>query len=42
VYIDGTTAPYRVRLGHYSTHAAAVSELVKLKAKQIDGFVVER
>lgn len=42
VYIDGTSAPYRVRLGHYPTHEAAAAELVKLKAKQIDGFVVER
>lgn len=41
-YVDGTSAPYRVRIGHYTTHAAAARELVKLKAKHIDGFVAER
>ena len=41
-YVDGTSAPYRVRIGHYTTHAAAAQELVKLKAKHIDGFVAER
>jgi cell division septation protein DedD len=41
-YIDGTSAPYRVRIGHYPTHAAAAAALVRLKAKQIDGFVAER
>jgi trimeric autotransporter adhesin len=42
VYVDGASAPYRVRIGHYPTYAAAASALVKLKAKQIDGFVAER
>ena len=41
-YVDGTSAPYRVRMGHYPTHAAAATELAKLKARHIDGFVVER
>jgi len=41
-YVDGTSAPYRVRIGHYATHSAAAQELVKLKAKHIDGFVAER
>jgi TolA-binding protein len=41
-YIDGSSAPYRVRLGHFSTRAAAAAELARLKAKHIDGFVVER
>ena len=41
-YIDGSSAPYRVRIGHYSSHAGAAAELAKLKAKHIDGFVVER
>ena len=41
-YVDGTSAPYRVRIGHFTTHAAAARELVKLKAKHIDGFVAER
>jgi cell division septation protein DedD len=42
VYVDGKAAPYRVRIGHYPTYAAAAAALVKLKAKQIDGFVAER
>jgi len=42
VYVDGTSAPYRVRIGHYPTYATAAAALVKLKAKQIDGFVAER
>src|SRR6185312_11458840 len=25
-YVDGTSAPYRVRIGHYATHAAAAQE----------------
>jgi DedD protein len=41
-YVDGASAPYRIRIGHYPTHAAAVAALVKLKAKRIDGFVAER
>jgi septal ring-binding cell division protein DamX len=41
-YIFGASAPYRVRIGHYATHAAAAEELTKLKAKQIDGFVAEK
>ncbi len=41
-YVDGGAAPYRVRIGHYKSHAAAAAALVKLKAKKIDGFVAER
>jgi DedD protein len=41
-YVDGASAPYRVRIGHFTTHAAAAQELLKLKAKHIDGFVAER
>lgn len=41
-YVDGTSAPYRVRVGRYPTHAAATEALAKLKAKHMDGFVVER
>ncbi len=41
-YVDGSAAPYRVRIGHFATHAAAAAELARLKAKQIDGFVAER
>jgi cell division septation protein DedD len=41
-FVDGVSAPYRVRLGRFPTQSAAVKELAKLKAKRIDGFVVER
>lgn len=41
-YVDGSAAPYRVRIGHYATRAAAAAELTRLKAKQIAGFVAER
>lgn len=40
-HVDGDGAPYRVRIGHYATRAAAVTELRRLKAKKIDGFVTE-
>ncbi|MEO7040865.1 MAG: SPOR domain-containing protein [Gemmatimonadaceae bacterium] len=42
MFVDGVSAPYRVRLGNYPTQSAAAKELAKLKAKHIDGFVVER
>ncbi len=42
VHVDGTAAPYRVRIGTYPTRAEAADELAKLKAKKIDGFVTER
>lgn len=41
-YIDGASAPYRVRIGHFTTHSAAAAELARLKEKRIDGFVAER
>ena len=41
-YVDGGAAPYRVRVGHYKSHAAAAAALVKMKVKKIDGFVAER
>src|SRR5665213_394926 len=41
-FVDGVSAPYRVRLGRFPTQSAAVKELAELKAKHIDGFVVER
>lgn len=37
--IDGTSAPFRVRIGRYSTRAAATRALNEMKAKGIDGFV---
>ncbi len=35
----GTAAPFRVRIGHYTTRAAAERELSALQAKQMSGFV---
>jgi len=35
----GTAAPFRVRIGHYATRAAAERELSALQAKQMSGFV---
>jgi len=39
--VDGTTAPYRVRIGRYATQAQASAVQRSLKAKQIAGFVVQ-
>ena len=38
-HVDGSVAPFRVRIGHYKTHGEAAAMLAKLKAKKIDGFV---
>lgn len=37
--IDGTVAPFRVRVGRYDTRAAAARLLNEMKAKGIDGFI---
>ena len=37
--VDGSAAPFRVRIGRYSTNAEAEDALKKIKAKQMDGFV---
>lgn len=37
--IDGTAAPFRVRVGRYGTRAAAARLLTEMKAKGIDGFI---
>jgi sporulation related protein/tetratricopeptide repeat protein len=37
--IDGTSAPFRVRVGNYSTRDAATRALNEMKAKGIEGFV---
>lgn len=37
--IDGTTAPFRVRVGRYDTRAAAARVLNEMKGKGIDGFI---
>jgi cell division protein FtsN len=39
--VSGTSAPFRVRIGHYATRAQASAVMRSLKAKQIEGFVVK-
>ncbi len=39
--VSGTSAPFRVRIGHYATEAQADAVKRSLKAKKIDGFVVK-
>ena len=39
--VDGETAPFRVRIGRYATSGQASAVQRSLKAKQIDGFVVQ-
>ncbi len=39
--VDGDKAPFRVRIGRYTTAAQASAVQRSLKAKQIDGFVVQ-
>jgi cell division protein FtsN len=39
--IAGAQAPYRVRVGRYTTEARAGTEARALKAKGITGFVTE-
>jgi cell division protein FtsN len=38
--VDGNIAPFRVRIGRYATTKEAEDALKKIKAKQMDGFVV--
>ena len=38
--VDGQTAPYRVRIGRYSSEKEAEAALSRVKAKHMDGFVV--
>lgn len=37
--VDGTVAPFRVRIGRYATNNEAEDALRKIKAKHMDGFV---
>jgi cell division protein FtsN len=37
--VDGTVAPFRVRIGRYATNSEAEDALKKLKSKHMDGFV---
>jgi len=39
--VDGSAAPFRVRIGQYKTQAQASAVQRSLKAKQITGFVVQ-
>jgi tetratricopeptide (TPR) repeat protein len=38
--VDGSVAPFRVRIGRYQTERDAEDALKKLKSKHMDGFVV--
>ncbi|MEO8578763.1 MAG: SPOR domain-containing protein [Gemmatimonadales bacterium] len=38
--IDGTVAPFRVRIGRYATEKDAEAALKRIKAKKMEGFVV--
>jgi tetratricopeptide (TPR) repeat protein len=40
VRVDGSVAPFRVRIGRYTTERDAEDALKKLKSKHMDGFVV--
>jgi cell division protein FtsN len=37
--VDGTVAPFRVRIGRYATEGEAEDALKKIKAKHMEGFV---
>ena len=39
--VDGSSAPFRVRIGRYSTQGQASAVQRSLKAKKIEGFVVQ-
>jgi cell division septation protein DedD len=39
--VDGTTAPFRVRIGRYPTRGAAAAALQEIKARGMDGFVTD-
>ena len=38
--VDGNTAPFRVRIGRYPSEREAEAALSRIKAKQMEGFVV--
>jgi len=38
--VDGTVAPFRVRIGRYATERDAEGALKRIRAKHMDGFVV--
>ena len=39
--VDGTAAPFRVRIGRYATQGQASAVQRSLKAKKMEGFVVQ-
>lgn len=39
--VDGSAAPFRVRIGQYPGRAAAVAALQEIKGRGMDGFVVQ-
>jgi cell division septation protein DedD len=39
--VDGTSAPFRVRTGYFTTRAQATARLAELKQLGLDGFVAE-
>jgi cell division protein FtsN len=38
--VDGSVAPFRVRIGRYATEKEAEDALTKIKVKHMDGFVI--
>jgi cell division protein FtsN len=38
--VDGSTAPFRVRIGRYASEREAEDALKKIKASHMEGFVV--
>lgn len=40
-HVDGEVRPFRVRVGHFQTRAAAANALRELKTRQMAGFVTE-
>jgi cell division protein FtsN len=38
--VDGSTAPFRVRIGRYASEKDAEDALKKIKASHMEGFVV--
>ena len=38
--VDGSVAPFRVRIGRYATENEAEDALKQIKSKHMDGFVV--
>jgi cell division septation protein DedD len=39
--VDGSAAPFRVRIGRYPTRAAAATALQEIKARGMDGFITD-